>query len=66
MHRIARDGLCCRGGFLHIPYLPEQAARQLAGTPSMSLTQIVQGLTIGLDAALAHEQDLAIGGGTTH
>lgn len=66
MHRIARDGLRCRGGFLHIPYLPEQAARQPTGAPSMSLTQIVQGLTIGLDAALNHEQDLAIGGGTTH
>lgn len=66
MHEIAQDGLSCRGGFLHIPYLPEQAARQPAGTPSMSLPQIVQGVGVALEAALHHERDLVVTGGTTH
>lgn len=66
MHEIVRGGSSCRGGFLHIPYLPEQAARQPAGTPSMGLPQIVQGVGIALDAALCHERDLVVTGGTTH
>lgn len=66
MHEIGRGRPGCRGGFLHIPYLPEQAARHPAGTPSMSLSQIVRGLEVGLDAALHHERDLRISGGTTH
>ena len=34
-----------RGGFLHIPYVPEQAAR-LGGAPSMALDDIVRGIEI--------------------
>ncbi|QXB54737.1 pyroglutamyl-peptidase I [Aeromonas sp. FDAARGOS 1415] len=66
MHEIERDRPGCRGGFLHIPYLPGQAVRHPAGTPSMSLSQIVHGLEVALDAALHHERDLPITGGATH
>ena len=34
-----------RGGFLHIPYVPEQAAR-VGGAPSMALDDIVRGIEI--------------------
>ena len=34
-----------RGGFLHIPYVPEQASR-LGGAPSMALDDIVRGIEI--------------------
>ncbi len=48
MHRLAAEGHVRRGGFIHVPYLPEQAAR-LGGQPSMALETIVR----GLEAALA-------------
>lgn len=37
-------------GFLHIPYLPEQAARH-PGMPSMALADIVRGIAVVLRAA---------------
>ena len=46
-----------RGGFLHIPYLPEQAAR-VGGAPSMSLDDIVRGIEIVLAVSAARQTDL--------
>src|SRR5881275_3673188 len=45
MHLIAVRQLPVRGGFLHVPYLPSQAAC-LSGAPSMALDQIVRGIEI--------------------
>ncbi len=39
-----------RGGFIHVPYLPEQAAASAA--PSMPLDQITQGLQVAITAAV--------------
>ncbi|HWR45603.1 pyroglutamyl-peptidase I [Sporomusa sp.] len=63
MHALAREGNKRRGGFIHIPYLPEQAVR-LAGQPSMALETIVRGLELAIDAALANKQDIKVTGGT--
>src|SRR5690242_7731609 len=46
-----------RGGFLHIPYLPEQAAR-VGAAPSMSLDDIVRGIEIVLAVSAARQTDL--------
>ncbi|MCW5610888.1 MAG: pyroglutamyl-peptidase I [Rubrivivax sp.] len=46
-----------RGGFVHLPLLPEQAARQ-PGLPSLPLSTQVHGLRIAVATALAHERDL--------
>lgn len=46
-----------RGGFLHIPYVPEQAAR-LGGAPSMALADIVHGIEIILTVSAARTDDL--------
>lgn len=54
-----------RAGFVHIPYLPQQAARH-PGAPSMALEHIVSGLALMLETALATQQDLRQAGGTTH
>jgi pyroglutamyl-peptidase len=37
------------GGFIHVPYLPEQAAE--SGAPSMEIGHIVQGLRLALQTA---------------
>jgi pyroglutamyl-peptidase len=62
MHLAAtrRPGL--RGGFLHLPYLPGQAAQQAdlaGGAPSMALDDIVRGVEIVLRVAAARRDDIA-------
>jgi pyroglutamyl-peptidase len=43
LHHIAVHHLSCLGGFVHVPFLPEQVTER-PGTPSMSLAVIVAGL----------------------
>lgn len=46
-----------RGGLLHVPYLPSQAARH-EGAPSMALDDIVRGIAIVLETAAARTADI--------
>lgn len=46
-----------RGGFLHIPYVPEQAAR-LGGAPSMAVDDIVRGIEIIVATSAARTTDI--------
>lgn len=46
-----------RGGFLHIPYVPEQAARQ-GGAPSMALDDIVRGIEIIIETSAHRSGDI--------
>lgn len=62
MHEAAHAPKPFRAGFLHVPYLPSQAARQ-PGTPSMALEQIVEGIKIVLATAAARVEDLAVSEG---
>ena len=64
-HLIATSHPQVRGGFIHIPYLPEQAARH-AGAASMALETIVAGLKIVLQTTLAVTEDAKLQGGQTH
>ena len=52
-----------RSGFIHIPYLPSQAASKKA-MPSMELDTIVRGLTAAIEAMIEHQEDVKITGGT--
>ena len=52
-----------RGGFMHLPLLPEQAARH-PGQASLPLATMVDGVRIALAAALARSGDLRVGGGS--
>lgn len=49
-----------RGGFVHVPWLPEQ------GTPHMPLDEVVRGLRAMLRAALSTPADPVISAGATH
>jgi len=52
-----------RGGFIHVPYLPEQARSAADGSPSLPLNKIVRGLEIAIETSLTTRQDLrAVGG----
>ena len=57
MHLAATRFLSIRAGFLHVPYLPGQAAR-LPSTPSMALDQIARGIEIILGVTAARTDDI--------
>jgi pyroglutamyl-peptidase len=61
-HLIATQYPGIRGGFIHIPYLPEQAARH-PGASSMSLEIIVRSLEIAIQTAAAQKEDIVAVGG---
>jgi pyroglutamyl-peptidase len=62
MHEAAIADGRFRGGFLHVPFLPSQAAK-VPGAPSMALEQIVEGIEIILSVAAARVDDLAVSEG---
>lgn len=61
MHLAATRFPAIRAGFLHVPYLPSQAAA-LPGTPSMALDQIVRGIETILAVTAARTDDIAEAG----
>lgn len=61
----ARTSAAMRAGFIHIPYLPQQAAVH-PGAASMSLADMIAGLRIAVRTALATDADVAAQGGSTH
>lgn len=65
LHRLHTQGNRVRGGFVHIPYLPEQAARH-PGAPSMARNNVMQALEIAIRVSLETEADLKVVGGATH
>lgn len=54
-----------RAGFMHVPWLPEQAA-QHAGEPSMALETMVAGVRAAIAVALSTRVDARVAGGETH
>ena len=54
-----------RGGFMHLPLLPEQATR-LPGQPSVALATQVAGVRVALATALGSDVDLHVAGGAEH
>jgi pyroglutamyl-peptidase len=54
-----------RGGFIHIPYAPEQAARH-PGAPSLPVEVVTAALRIGLRIALATTVDRHVAAGAEH
>ena len=59
MHELAtrRGFKRTRGGFVHVPWLPEQ------GQPSMATDELVRGLRLATSAALSTRDDIAKGAG---
>lgn len=58
LHHIATAQLPIRAGWIHLPYLPETAARDdMMGAPSMSLSCAVAGVTAGIKAAVEYDVD---------
>ncbi len=58
LHFAATRWPALRAGFLHVPFLPAQAARH-PGAPSLDLATMHEGVLVALDAAVAHRTDVA-------
>ena len=65
LHRLNQFNNEVKGGFIHIPYLPEQAVNH-PGTPSMSAHSVEIALKLAISIALQIEHDLQISGGAIH
>lgn len=46
-----------KGGFIHVPYLPEQVVSK-GNTPSMSIDSIKDGLKLAVEAAIQFDKDI--------
>jgi pyroglutamyl-peptidase len=64
MHQTAGQPL--GAGFIHVPFLPEQAADRPERPPSMALRDIVDALRIAVEVAVVTESDAVEAGGATH
>lgn len=64
LHKICENAEM-KGGFIHIPYLPEQAAAH-AGAPSMAAQTVKDALEIAITVALRQDSDINVVGGATH
>lgn len=62
MHAL-RSRRAARGGFIHVPFLPEQATK---GQPSLPLETMVEAVGVAIATALGTRRDVKSGGGQTH
>jgi pyroglutamyl-peptidase len=64
MHLIATERPALRGGFVHVPYAPEQVADR--GQPSLPPAAVAEGLRAMVAAAVGRTEDIRVAGGATH
>lgn len=64
-HLIASKYPGKRSGFIHIPYLPGQAAGK-TNMPSMSLELMAEGIEAAIQAIVENREDIKEAGGTLH
>ena len=60
------EGKPIKAGFIHVPFLPEQAGGRPDNPPSMALDDIVAGIRTAVETAVTTERDVAHAGGATH
>ena len=63
-HYLARNKPQVRGGFIHVPYLPQQAARH-DNAPSMALATMIDAVRLCIEAALSTDTDAHYAAGAT-
>jgi pyroglutamyl-peptidase len=64
-HRLSKHAKRSRGGFIHVPYLPRQAARN-GDAPSMELAMMIEAVRLCIETALTAPKDLHFAAGSTH
>ncbi|TVL93397.1 pyroglutamyl-peptidase I [Streptomyces sp. SAJ15] len=64
MHLIATERPALRGGFVHVPYAPDQVTDR--PEPSLPVAAVAEGLRAITAAAVARSSDIRAVGGATH
>lgn len=59
MHELALHHKNVRGGFVHVPYLPEQTT----GKPSLPYDKMIEGITRAIETAVEYRRDIKVAGG---
>jgi pyroglutamyl-peptidase len=62
LHFLAASGRDARAGFIHVPWLEDQAVAR-AGAPSMALSTMARGVEAAITAALATAEDIKLAAG---
>ena len=62
LYHIAKSYPNMRGGFIHVPFIPNQVVKRPA-TPSMSTDDIVKGLEAAIKAIGMYGEDVKVSGG---
>lgn len=60
LHELKRRRMAARAGFIHVPWLPEQAK---TGEPSLPLETMIAGIEAALETAVEVRRDLRRAGG---
>lgn len=55
-----------RGGFVHVPFSPEQVAASGKAAPSLGVDRVADALEVLVDTALRTTEDLAVSAGAEH
>lgn len=62
LHYLNQHYPAIRGGFVHVPYLPEQAAKY-PGSPSMPVEMMTAALKIAIESTSKNDKDIPVTGG---
>ena len=65
LYHIQRSFPGVRGGFIHVPFLPQQV-EQKPGTPSLPLDDMVQAILIAIETCVNTQQDVHTAEGAEH
>lgn len=57
LYYIDKNDINARGGFIHVPYLPEQVTDK-PEVPSMELNDMVKAITIAIKTTINNQQDI--------
>ncbi len=66
MHLLATDFPGVRGGFVHVPFSPQQVADSGRAAPSLAVDQVADALDALVTTALTVTEDIAVSAGALH
>ena len=66
LYTLAKEYPGVRGGFMHVPFIPEQVVGRPAPAPSMNLKDIAHGIEAAIAAIGEYEEDIRTAEGQTH
>ena len=66
LYTLSKEYPGVRGGFMHVPFIPEQVVERPAPAPSMNLKDIARGIEAAIAAIGEYEDDIRTAEGQTH